>query len=181
MRMRKLGVGQSVMFCAPLEVDRRIREAGSLGPSADIKVLDVLRWSMSESCSEILHNVPHWAAQGMNYEKRTVSELSDSSTRRSTLKQTLRAAWLQPEARTLEQLYGLSERSAGLRHPAYDVPALRERFELLGVSSVLDARIEEVSDEVSLPTVLVLICTLLGARAGGLPRGRAGASSRKAA
>lgn len=152
MRMRKLGIGQSVMFCAPSEVDRRIREAGGLSPDTGIKVLDILRWSMSESCSEIMHNVPHWAAQGMDYEKRRSLgldslRLDDGLDHRSPVTQSLRAAWLQPEARTLEELYGrsMSTGSASLIHPAYNVPILKERFELLGVSSVLDARIEEVN------------------------------------
>lgn len=141
--MRRLGHGQSVMFCAPLEVDRRIRKVGHLSVEAPIQVIDVLRWSMSESCTEILHNVPHWAAQGMDYERRMSVALGGARSSRTTVNQ-IREAWLQPEARTLEELYGYTPPGQSLKHQAYRIPSLRDRFDLLGVSDVHDARIEEV-------------------------------------
>ena len=57
MRMRKLGHGQSVVFCAPPEVDRRIREGESID---SVKVIDVLSWVMSNTCIDIEHHIPHW-------------------------------------------------------------------------------------------------------------------------
>ena len=39
--MRQLGNGQSVMFCAPLEVDRRIRDAARASVSDVVKVVDI--------------------------------------------------------------------------------------------------------------------------------------------
>jgi len=82
MRMRQLGKGQSVMFFAPGEVDRRIR---SLIPSGmvsvdRIRVLDILRWAMHETCADVRHHLPYWAQQGVDHHKRFAAYEEHSST-----------------------------------------------------------------------------------------------------
>lgn len=59
--MRKLGHGQSVMFFAPLEVDRRIRKSAGKSSLDAVEVLDILRWAMLETCADIQRHASLWA------------------------------------------------------------------------------------------------------------------------
>src|SRR6266702_980735 len=72
MRMRQLGKGQSVMFFAPGEVDRRIRGLIPRGLESEksVRVIDILRWAMHETCWDIAHHLPHWAQQGVDHHRR---------------------------------------------------------------------------------------------------------------
>lgn len=132
MRMRKLGHGQSVMFCAPPEVDRRIREVSGLHQSQPVKIIDVLRWAILETCEDILHHMPHWARQGMDHYARKRSE-SMYLTQEGDLNH-LRSSWIQPEARALEELYGQDATTSTQHHDISDFPALSERLQLLSVA-----------------------------------------------
>lgn len=68
--MRKLGHGQSVLFVAPQEVDQKIRKAANKTFSGDVRSAVILRWVMQETCADILHHVPHWSQQGVDYLRR---------------------------------------------------------------------------------------------------------------
>ena len=72
MRLRKLGHGQSVMIIAPPEIDRTIRYEAGLRPEdkTKAKVVDVIRWTMLETCQEIMRYIPQWVEQGLDYEAR---------------------------------------------------------------------------------------------------------------
>ncbi|KAI9432129.1 hypothetical protein H4582DRAFT_1999398 [Lactarius indigo] len=147
MRMRQLGKGHSVMFFAPAEVDRCIRglipsgeASGSSG--SHIRVLDVLRWAMHETCEDIRRHLPHWAQQGLDHHKRFAAYKQYSSTGN---KGALRDAWMQPESRTLEQTYDpiLRAGGAGAFIAIKEIPALRERIEQLSVIKSIDVRVAE--------------------------------------
>ncbi|KAH9028425.1 hypothetical protein EDB83DRAFT_2422333, partial [Lactarius deliciosus] len=140
MRMRQLGKGHSVMFFAPAEVDRCIRglipsgeASGSSG--SQIRVLDVLRWAMHETCEDISRQLPHWAQQGLDHHKRFYRHTNTA----------LRDAWMQGESRTLEQTYDPISRArgAGAILEMNDIPALRERIEQLAAIKSVDVRIAE--------------------------------------
>jgi hypothetical protein len=141
MRMRKLGHGQSVVFCAPPEVDRRIREIENVRSSHRVKVNDVLSWVMFNTCNDIEDHIPHWVEQGVNFHKRqggnAAFEASDSEV------ELLKNAWLQPAARSLEEMYGLTIKSSVASNPVKDIPAMLERLRTLGVTTVRDAHMEE--------------------------------------
>ncbi|KAI0297839.1 hypothetical protein B0F90DRAFT_1811021 [Multifurca ochricompacta] len=123
MRMRQLGKGQSVMFFAPGEVDRRIRNLipSEGGPCYRVDVLDILRWAMHETCEDTRHHLPHWAEQGLDHHKRFAAYKLHSWTGNLG---TLKGTWLQPESRTLEEI-------------------LRERIERLGMRTLADVRMAE--------------------------------------
>ncbi|KAI9446787.1 hypothetical protein H4582DRAFT_1763938, partial [Lactarius indigo] len=72
MRMRQLGKGQSVMFFAPGEMDRRIHDLipGEQGPENGVGAIDVLRWVMHETCEDITRRLPQWAQQGVDHHQR---------------------------------------------------------------------------------------------------------------
>jgi hypothetical protein len=149
MRMRQLGKGHSVMFFAPAEVDRCIRglihsgeTSGSSG--SRIRVLDILRWAMHETCEDIRRHLPHWAQQGLDHHKRFAAYKQYSSTA-SKGTGVLRDAWMQTESRTLEQTYDpiLGARGPGAFLEVNDIPALRERMEHLAVMKSVDVRMAE--------------------------------------
>ncbi|KAL7940490.1 hypothetical protein V8C42DRAFT_362285 [Trichoderma barbatum] len=69
MRMRKLGKGQSVIFCIPKEIEQKIlmhRTSGFLC-SEQIIVSDVLCWTISETWLDLRRTVPLWLAQGVRF------------------------------------------------------------------------------------------------------------------
>ncbi|KAH9056881.1 hypothetical protein EDB87DRAFT_1155391 [Lactarius vividus] len=144
MRMRQLGKGQSVMFFAPGEVDRRIRGLIPRGQGSEdgIRVIDILRWAMHETCEDIAHHLPHWAQQGVDHHRRFSAYKQYRSTSDLTA---LNGAWLQRESRTLEEMYDPVSRAqnAGLYRETKDIPSLRARLDLLGVTQLSDVRMAE--------------------------------------
>ncbi|KAH9046987.1 hypothetical protein EDB83DRAFT_2227401 [Lactarius deliciosus] len=144
MRMRQLGKGQSVMFFAPGEVDRRIRDLIPRGQKSEdgIRVIDILRWVMHETCEDIAHHLPHWAQQGVDHHRRFSAYKQYRSTSDLTA---LKGAWLQRESRTLEEMYDpvSGAQNAGLYRETEDMPSLRDRLDLLGVTQLADVRMAE--------------------------------------
>lgn len=142
MRMRKLGHGQSVMFFAPLEVDRKIRQAANKCLSGNVKILDILRWAMLATCEDIQHYVPHWVQQGIDYGKREDAWFAFSPSENPSV-DSMKSSWLQQESRTLEMMYGFTSVAGG--HPIHSlhVPVIHERCQMLGVFSLSDIRMDE--------------------------------------
>jgi hypothetical protein len=144
MRMRQLGHGQSVMFFAPIEVDRKIREFANKTSFGYVETVDILRWAMLMTCADIRHHIPHWAQQGVEYGNR--SEAWGRFRDGLASADALRSPWLQVEGRSLEDMYGLSTTPNGKSehlHAAFNMPALRDRCLELGVDSLSDPRMEE--------------------------------------
>ncbi|KAI9450186.1 hypothetical protein BJY52DRAFT_1126070 [Lactarius psammicola] len=148
MRMRQLGKGQSVMFFAPGEVDRRIRGLIPRDQESEngIRVVDILRWTMHETCWDIEHHLPHWAQQGVDHHRRFSAYKKYVSTKDLGL---LRNSWLQHESRTLEEMYepALKTQVAGLSPEISGIPSLRERLERLGVTQSIDVRMAEEQEQ----------------------------------
>lgn len=67
MRMRKLGKGQTVVFCVSQEIQGKIMECTAAARSSDITVEDVILWSISETHVEIRRSMPLWAVQGERF------------------------------------------------------------------------------------------------------------------
>ncbi|KAK6831692.1 hypothetical protein RU639_002582 [Aspergillus parasiticus] len=103
MRMRRLGQGQSVVFCVPDEIRQKITTRAS--DNGNIEVSDVLFWAISETWQDMKRNIPLWATQGLRFlrherlwkEIRTQDDtlLSSNHVRR----------FLEDEALSLEQRY----------------------------------------------------------------------------
>jgi hypothetical protein len=142
--MRQLGKGQSVTFFAPGEVDRRIRSLipSDRGNGHPIRVLDILRWAMHETCDDIRNYIPHWALQGLDHHHRSSAYRQYRSSEKL---KALKDAWLQPESKTLEQMYDpiSNAPSTGTSFEITRIPAIRERMKLLGVTSLVDVRMAE--------------------------------------
>ncbi|KAF8555164.1 hypothetical protein OG21DRAFT_1572590 [Imleria badia] len=138
MRMRKLGHHHSIMFFAPLEVDRRIRSVASKSPSDDIDTMDILQWAIRETCDDIQQRAPHWAQQGIDHTSRYVAWTSFCRDGLSSEK--LSDNWLQPEAKKLVDLYGPHKTSNSALRAA---PDILQRCVELGVLSLRDVSMDE--------------------------------------
>ncbi|KAH9169118.1 hypothetical protein EDB89DRAFT_2073314 [Lactarius sanguifluus] len=147
MRMRQLGKGQSVIFFAPGEVDRRIR--GLIrGQESEkgVQVIDILRWAMYETCWDIGHHLPHWAQQGVDHHRRFSAYKRYNSTGDLGV---LKNSWLQRESRTLEEMYepAFDAQVDGLTPEINGIPSLREWLEHLGVTWLIDVRMAEEQEQ----------------------------------
>jgi hypothetical protein len=67
MRMRKLGKGQSVVFCVTDEIRCRIEDFTQQARGADISVSNVLSWAISETFIDVRRSMPLWAVQGKRF------------------------------------------------------------------------------------------------------------------
>lgn len=68
--MRKLGKGQSVVFCVPGEIQTKILAAADKANDTAIDVSDVLIWSIHETHMDLRRCMPLWAAQGVRFERQ---------------------------------------------------------------------------------------------------------------
>ncbi|KAG1812365.1 hypothetical protein EV424DRAFT_1491608 [Suillus variegatus] len=130
MRMRKLGNGHSVMFFAPMEVDRSIRSATQKADTDRVDVADILHWAMLETCLDIEIRAFHWVHQGSDFNARR-SAWAQFSRAPTTSISTLKTAWLQPEERSLEDMYAPRNPSHWVSH-IWDAD-IRSKCEELGV------------------------------------------------
>jgi hypothetical protein len=141
--MRQLGKGHYVMFFAPGEVDRRIRSLipNRMASGDRIKVLDVVRWAMHETCESISHYLPFWVQQGIDHHKRFRAYEEHRSAAHSN---DLRRAWLQSELQTLEEMYWIAART-DVSLEINSVPSVSQRTEKLGlgVMKLVNIRIAE--------------------------------------
>lgn len=124
MRMRKLGQGQSVVFCIPQEIQGKIQERMSAekghGKSKDIEIRNVLEWAISETHNDARKSMPLWATQGRRFERQRAiwEQTRPHKGRHMTAIQAKR--FLEEESQSLEQRYrpmsssdGASDRGGG--------------------------------------------------------------------
>jgi hypothetical protein len=105
MRMRKLGKGQSVVFCVPDEIQSKIWTTTGIPHNQDIQVSDVLQWAISETYDDLRRSMPLWAVQGARFMRQ--DRLWAESTSLSGIKMSKKQAkeFLEDEAQTLECRY----------------------------------------------------------------------------
>ena len=156
MRMRKLGTGQSVVFCVPEEIKSNILALSAKDKNSQITVSDVLLWAISETWIDSRRSIPLWAVQGSRFERQ--QELWQTYRDNDCHDLTPRQAqeFLEPECQTLEQRY----RPGRQARPSLNCPSdnsqnlnlIRERccmFDGLDISSSLQEEQErELAPEV---------------------------------
>ncbi|KAF9870460.1 hypothetical protein CkaCkLH20_12127 [Colletotrichum karsti] len=108
MRMRKLGKGQSVVFCVPDEIQQKIFSQSTIRTGSQISaisVLDILEWAISETMVDLRRGICLWANQGRRFEHHKMlwsgasAGVSTNLTREHALK------FLEEEAQTLNKRY----------------------------------------------------------------------------
>ncbi|KKZ67076.1 hypothetical protein EMCG_07247 [[Emmonsia] crescens] len=156
MRMRKLGKGQSVVFCVPEEIKTKIL-ARTLSPGNVLIVSDVLNWAISETWIDMQRNMPLWAAQGQRYEhQRTIwTEAHISGEIHMSNRQAER--FLEDESQTLEARYRPipSTNVASIRRVSesknYDL--IMERCREFGSLELNSARLQEEQERELSPEI----------------------------
>ncbi|GKT96428.1 hypothetical protein Ct61P_14278 [Colletotrichum tofieldiae] len=107
MRMRKLGMGQSVVFFISREIEQKIclLRGHPRSASAEITVSDVLCWAITETCNDLHRAVPLWLSQGLRFAKQQPlwSELTRQDDGTSRLECAER--FMEDEAQSLEKRY----------------------------------------------------------------------------
>lgn len=112
MRMRKLGKGQTVVFCISQEIQAKITQHAAKTRSSDITVSDAILWSISETHAEIRRSMPLWAVQGERHfrQKRLWQEIHQDG---RTLLSTAHAKRLQEkEAQSLDDRFRPRQRQS---------------------------------------------------------------------
>ncbi len=110
MRMRKLGKGQSVMFCGPMEVECKILHCSGKSRCDTIEVADVLQWSISEACIHTKKCVPLWATQGVRYQRRHIVWAKSSTGGGKGTALEMAKSFLEVESQSLQDRYGFGGR-----------------------------------------------------------------------
>ncbi|KAI0547073.1 hypothetical protein F4679DRAFT_598040 [Xylaria curta] len=105
MRLRKLGRGQSVVFCVNAEIRDKIRRVTSVPPDAAIEVKDVLHWAISETFKDTERSMPLWAAQGVRFLHQERLWKSAQADRVTSMSNTSAEQFLENEAQSIETRY----------------------------------------------------------------------------
>jgi hypothetical protein len=103
--MRKLGEGQSVVFCIPEEIQSKIHTVTGKGTPSSIDTVDVLQWAVSETYTDIRRSIPFWAVQGARYQRQKAIWTEATSPSGIVMSSRQAERFLENEAQTLERRY----------------------------------------------------------------------------
>jgi len=104
--MRKLGKGQTVVFCVPAEIEAKILRCTSRRIGSRIDVSDILHWAISETWIDMRRSMPLWATQGDRFiRQNAIWEQAQNSDGHTFLPQQQAKAFLEDEARSIEDRY----------------------------------------------------------------------------
>ncbi|KAF9016696.1 hypothetical protein BDZ89DRAFT_1075364 [Hymenopellis radicata] len=117
-------------------IDAAIRRVAEK-PSGRLKISDVIKWCMLETCADIEHHVPQWVQQGIDYDARkkalqslrSIEELTEGNIR------PVESVWLQKEARTLAEMYE-GGTSVPIGRYIRRHPLLAERLTMMGLQAL---------------------------------------------
>ncbi|OHF02115.1 hypothetical protein CORC01_02694 [Colletotrichum orchidophilum] len=104
MRMRKLGKGQSVVFCISDEIRDNIASQSHID-KASITVTHILEWSISETFTDLQRGIWLWANQGRRYQRHRALWDESIVVEVTNLTEDHAERFLEEEAQTLENRY----------------------------------------------------------------------------
>ncbi|KAL2888634.1 hypothetical protein HOO65_030135 [Ceratocystis lukuohia] len=106
MRMRKLGHGQSVIFCVPNEIKNKIaqQEQDPLLRQAVPTVPGILTWCIQQTWNFICDGVYLWANQGSRH-RYNLEHWNEIWSFENTMSVATAQAFLEPETQTLKERY----------------------------------------------------------------------------
>ncbi|KAJ9492030.1 hypothetical protein VN97_g1201 [Penicillium thymicola] len=154
MRMRKLGSGQSVIFCIPYEIKRQILSSRRLDLNSNIDVSDVLRWAILETWNDIRRSMPLWAVQGCRFTEQQAKWRVYQSQECVSLAPEQAQTFLESEFQTLEQRYRPSHNN--IQHLNADIEiseAIRERCDEVQGLVVLSSALHEEQERELAPEI----------------------------
>lgn len=167
--MRKLGKGQSLVFCAPAEIERAILQETDKKISATIEVPDILKWCILNTCHQTRKLIPLWATQGLRYQRAQVTKAQlleldtvageDCDERSAQLARAL----LEDEAQSIESRYGSGERTVdelmlfegdaaeSLKGHGDQIELIRQKCQQFGVHTLHAAALREEQERELFP------------------------------
>ncbi|TLD03366.1 uncharacterized protein PgNI_12244 [Pyricularia grisea] len=112
MRMRKLGKGQTVVFCIPAEIKVKILKKVHKDEEDSIELADVLHWAITETWVDIQRSIPLWAVQGRRFghQKHLWNKSHDGNLSVATMSPQQAIKFQEDKAQTIENLYKPGER-----------------------------------------------------------------------
>lgn len=120
--MRKLGAGQSVVFCVPEEIEIKIRDMTTAAKDGPINVRNVLEWAIQGTWADTSRSMPLWATQGKTFARnKCLWEAIESEDGKTLVHGNMAKTFLEAESQSLEARYqpGYKDHSCTL-----DVPEL---------------------------------------------------------
>ena len=102
--MRKLGEGHSLVFIASSEVANLIRNATGI-KHGNITTEDIVFWSIKETWRQLQADLPAWVLQGHSFVRRE-NAWKNLSGGKLVSPEAISAKFYEPEARSLDSLYG---------------------------------------------------------------------------
>ncbi|KAJ2973916.1 hypothetical protein NQ176_g6330 [Zarea fungicola] len=163
MRMRKLGKGQSVVFCVSEEMHSRINLATGRAPDYDIGVDDVLMWAISETHADLYRLMPLWAIQGIRFERQKKVWDEAATANGICMSQENAEQLLEAESQSIEQRYRPIARDIDKDRtsPFGDVDleraatlrAIQARCDEFGVSNFRSAALQEEQEKELAPEI----------------------------
>ncbi|KAI0506704.1 hypothetical protein F5B22DRAFT_639075 [Xylaria bambusicola] len=149
MRLRKLGRGQSVVFCVSAEIQDKIQRATGMPPDTPVEVKDVLHWAISETFAETHRSMPLWAAQGARFIRQEELWKSTQANGSICFSSATAKQFLDDEAQPIEVRYrprhGKSTPLAGLL--GTETPRLHEIKERWSEFAYLDFNSSTLEEE----------------------------------
>ena len=109
MRMRRLGIGHTLTFWAPLEVDHLIRQQCDVKATHTPQNLHVVHWCFLNSISATRDGFYAWATQGLTHLRVSDSLYGKTEVSSGTASDPwadLGKRFLLPDCMTLEEMYG---------------------------------------------------------------------------
>ncbi|KAG9125251.1 hypothetical protein FRC07_008397 [Ceratobasidium sp. 392] len=125
--------------------DTQIRKIANLANKDQVNTLNVIRWTMLETCKDLEHHISHWAQQGVEYGRRAdARQIFDTTTNVEVIKR----GWLTSESRSLEEMYGGNSSASGsFISTAFRIPSLRRQLEYLGIKQLEDTSMNEEQEK----------------------------------
>ncbi|KAI6614332.1 hypothetical protein MCOR14_011449 [Pyricularia oryzae] len=114
MRMRKLGKGQTVVFCIPPEIRVKILQKVHKDEDDSIELADVLHWAITETWADIQRSIPLWAVQGRRFghQKHLWDQSQNGNLSVASMSPQQAIKFQEKEALTIEDLYKPGERQS---------------------------------------------------------------------
>ncbi|KAF2477189.1 uncharacterized protein BDR25DRAFT_371170 [Lindgomyces ingoldianus] len=159
-KMRKLGNGQSVVFCIPEEIRSKIYTMKGISKKADIDVSDVLMWAISETYTDLRRNMPLWAVQGDRFQQQRA--IWDDITSSTGIKMSPQQAekFMEEEAQSLEYRYKPTSNTAQDRPHLFSdaqgnrsVAAMLERCEEFDIAHFRSSALQEEQERELSPEI----------------------------
>ena len=156
--MRRLGRGQTVVFCVPQEIQMKITQCMTNTGDGIIRPKDVLKWSIIETYADMQRNMPLWAAQGRRFERQQSHWTAAWSNGDLDMDESLAMGFLEPEAQSLSDRYSPYPASKKMIDDDWtignqNVARINDRCEEFGALRMNSASLQEEQERELAPEV----------------------------